>query len=171
MMSFNSQKASETEGQHDEIIKSSERNVSRNAISLKTADACLDWVIFPALLFIQFGATIFCQMKEGNATLDWKLVHSTILLFCIVAGLYRQILRQNSDSIAMLLLPEIFTNILLAMVMLVDTALAYATLVTLTAILIVVGSSFLFMVERHEQSGDYHQLCDEDDENEEEWIC
>jgi cbb3-type cytochrome oxidase maturation protein len=163
-----------TEGPSDEAsLQKITPKAARGILSTKVADACLDWVVFPALLFIQFGATMYCQTKEGLPVMDWKVVHLTILAFCCIAGAYRHVLRKNSDSIALLLLPEIFTNVLLAMVMLGSVALAYSTLVVLTLTLGVLGLVLFLWSLGPQQPDDYAILKDEeegeDDENN--WLC
>jgi FlaA1/EpsC-like NDP-sugar epimerase len=140
--------------------------------STTAADACLDWVVFPTLLFIQFGATMHCQMKEGVLDMDWKTVHSTIFLFCIVAGVYRQILRRYSESIVLLLLPEIFTNILLALIMFGEMKTAYLVLVFLTLILFSIGAILANCGREDERPTDYQRLQGEEEEDTDEaWIC
>jgi hypothetical protein len=162
--------------EHDQqaVAKPQRRKVGM--LSTKTADACLDWVIFPALLFIQFGATMYCQMRQGILILDWKVVHATVLLFCVVAGVYRQVLRRHPwESLVMLLLPEVFTNILLAMVMFGSLITAYESLVVLTFTLLAVGSlaaAHTSLLKRDVAPTDYQRLREEDDEDtEDEWVC
>lgn len=147
-------------------------------LSTKTADECLDWVVFPALLFIQFGATMFCQMKQGLLILDWKAVYATVLLFCVIAALYRQVLRRHPwGSLILLLLPEIFTNVLLGMVMFGSLLAAYEALVILLLILFGVGSIaaiHLYLHGRHVVSDDYQRLRNSDEvesDDDNDWIC
>ena len=60
---------------------------------------------------------MFKQMNESTLTMDWRIVQATIFLFCLVAGVYRQVLRRHPwDSLVLLLLPELFTNILLGII-------------------------------------------------------
>jgi hypothetical protein len=144
-------------------------------LSTKTADACLDWMLFPALIFVQFGLTMYySQMKEGILVMDWKVVHSTILVFCITAGFYRQILRLHSDSIFLLLLPEMFTNMIL-LATLGDFTTAYNILVAMTIVLLLIGSMIYYWAQASGTPSDYKQLVDVDAEevesDEEEWIC
>ena len=168
-------------------------NSTGSIFSSKFADACLDWVVFPALLFIQFGATMHWntnnsqqqqqQNEETLVSLDWKIIHSTILLFCLIAGIYRQILRSKSASencsIVFLLLPEIFTNILLALVMILPTiTIAYYALVVLSITLAVVGCIFEYFVDDKdddvEVTGDYQRLRDDEEDDDtviEDWVC
>lgn len=170
---------------NDVIKKAPTKSDNRGILSTKAADALLDWVVFPLLLFIQFGATMYCEFKAGiPLPLDWKLVHSTILVFCIVAGLYRQVLREWSESIILLLLPEIFTNILLATVMFGDLLLAYRFLITSTIVMMVVGTAYSLepsctslKIGPELDVDDYQRLVDEemgdevDEGSEEEWVC
>ena len=184
------------------VTKSNSNKVG--CLSTKVADACLDWVIFPALLFIQFGATmhwssgssseqttgteqqlpngIVIVVNDDSTSLNWMVVHSTIFLFCLIAGIYRQILRQKSDSIVFLLLPEVFTNILLALVMVLPTiTIAYYVLVALSVVLATVGCIFEYFVDVDQQevvvTSDYQRLNDEEDVEDcddcvvDEWVC
>jgi hypothetical protein len=147
-----------------------------DAFSSETADACLDWVIFPLLLFIQFGATMYCQMEEGGVLprLDWKTVHMTVFTFCLVAGIYRQIMRRHTRwcslvRLLLLLLPEIFTNILLAMVMFTSLSMAYTALTILALLLsligIVAGVDLLWNMDTQRASAEVIMMkFDDDDE-------
>lgn len=113
-----------------------------DCLSSTLVDACLDWVVFPSLLFVQFGATMVYEARMEKLVLDWCTVLFTIALFCLVAGLYRWIFRMHASchSLILMLLPEIFTNVVLAAVMFGTLALAYQTLVAATFILILLGS-------------------------------
>ena len=184
------------------VTKSNNSNKKVGFLSTKVADACLDWVIFPALLFIQFGATMHWSSTEQHtgteqqlpngivivvnddceSSLNWMVVHSTIFLFCLIAGIYRQILRQKSDSIVFLLLPEVFTNILLALVMILPTiTFAYYVLVVLSVVLATIGCIFEYFVDVEQRqevvTSDYQRLNDEDDDEDgddcvvDEWVC
>ncbi len=160
-------------------MKMIKRSRYSGILSTRTADACLDWVIFPALLFVQFGATMYCQYWQGILILDWSAVIATVAMFCIVAGIYRQVLRRHPmDSLVLLLLPEIFTNILLAMVMLGNIESAFDLLIALTLVQFLVGgivASHSAFLRRSPAAEDYRPLDDGDDdedcESEEEWIC
>lgn len=146
----------------------------RRRLSAKVADFCLDWVVFPALLFIQFGATMYCQMKEGALNLDWKIVHITIFLFCLVGGVYRQVLRRHPwESLFLLLLPELFTNIMLGTVIFGSLETAFNYLVAFTGVLSFLGliaAGQVLLHDRQVESSDY-QLLYETEESEDEWIC
>ena len=149
---------------------------SKGMLSTRSADACLDWVVFPALLFIQFAATMYCQMQQGVSDLDWKVVHAVVLLFCLVAGLYRQVLRRHPfESLVLLLLPEIFTNVLLAMVMFWSLEAAYEALISLTIILSLVGTAasvHIRLLDRETVPEDYQLLRSEEEKIAgDEWVC
>jgi hypothetical protein len=133
----------------------------RRCLSVKTADAILDWFIFPALLYIQFGVTLYCQQQQrtqiqppeaGVSHIDVTgivLIFSMITMFCVVAIGHRRIYRRRPrdddgssssssvPSLLLLLLPEIFTNVVLASVMLTDLVTAFRVLVVLTGLLTV----------------------------------
>lgn len=162
-----------------EVPMKSSRPMSRSKIlSTKAADAALDWIVFPLLLFVQFGATMYCQARQGVLELNWAIVLATISVFCIVAGIYRQVLRRHpSESLLFLLLPELFTNFLLAMVMFGDLGSAFEALVLLTVILGLVGglaSAHTSIIRKRTVPQDYQPLAgseEEDNESEDEWIC
>jgi hypothetical protein len=160
----------------DETMKTSKRPRYNGILSTRTADACLDWVVFPALLFVQFGATMYCQSQQGMLTLNWIRVLATVAIFCIVAGIYRQVLRRHPmDSLLLLLLPEIFTNILLALVMFGNIESAFQVLVILTLVLMAGGALATVhsvILQRNIVPEDYRPLNDkEEEESEDEWIC
>eukprot|EP00980_Cylindrotheca_fusiformis_P003661 scaffold818_cov136-Cylindrotheca_fusiformis.AAC.27 len=146
----------------------------RPLMSTNALDFCLDWVVFPSLIFIQFGATMYCQMKEGTLTMDWRVVHVTIFLFCLVGGIYRQVVRRHSwNSLGLLLLPELFTNITLGVVIFRSLEEAFICVVVFTGALsflglIAAGQALLF--EKKEEATDY-QLLSEHEGVEDEWIC
>ena len=148
----------------------------RRRLSAMVADFCLDWVVFPALLFIQFGATMYKQMHESTLTMDWRVVQGTIFLFCLVAGVYRQVLRRHPwDSLVLLLLPELFTNILLGIAIFGKLEEAFTYLVSFTAVLSVLGlvaaGQVLYFERSVEPSSSDYQLLKEGEEEEDEWIC
>lgn len=104
----------------------------RPCFSLRCVDLCLDWFVFPILLFIQFGATLYTTSHSNNDSLVVPPAYycmSQVALFCVVAGIYRNVLRRsnhhNNIPVMIMLLPELFTNLLLAWVMMgrLDTAL------------------------------------------------
>lgn len=155
----------------------------RKVLSTKAADACLDWFIFPALLLIQFGATMYCHARQGNLDMNWMVVITVVLLFCLVAGIYRQILRQHPwESLVVLLLPELATNVLLALVMMTDLQIAFDVLCVMTAILMLVGAMAQFHMMRLNQLStpqDYHLLLNDGSSSmeedlqdiEDDWFC
>ena len=150
---------------------------SRRILSTFTADAILDWLVYPMILYVQFATTMYWQMKQGVLELEWTAVTVDVLLFSLVAGVYRQILRQHPyESLSLLLLPEIFTNILLAMVVFGSIVTAYKTLKSFTYLLLIIGLIFgvqLHDQDRNVQNSDYHLLDDYDEEgsDDEDWIC
>jgi len=113
-------------------------------LSTKTADACLDWVIFPSLLFVQFGATLYCDeehQQDDQQLYNIMFCMSSVALFCAVAGIFRQIVRRHPtlESVVVLLLPEVMTNFLLAWVMIGSLNQALTILYWATGLLVVVG--------------------------------
>ena len=102
-----------------------------------------------------------------------------VTIFCFVAGLYRKVLRQHpTESLMLILLPEIFTNILLAVVMFSSLKVAYDALLIATAFLIMIGSVAMIQNFHFQQNdGDahvYQALGDHEDNSESssgEWMC
>mmetsp|Transcript_23170 Transcript_23170/g.43000 ORF Transcript_23170/g.43000 Transcript_23170/m.43000 type:complete len:181 (+) Transcript_23170:63-605(+) len=154
-----------------------QRRVGR-FLSVKFADALLDWFIFPALLFVQFGATMYCQQKQGLLIMDSKLVFSAVALFCLFAIAYRKVYRVHPiQSLVLLLLPEVFTNVVLATVMFAGLKIAFETMNVLTAVMAAlagVGSVQLYQyaIQHQPEAGDYERLHQEEDEDsDDEWVC
>ena len=44
-------------------------------------DALLDWIVFPLLLFIQFGTTMYCQQELGTLNVRWIRSMGLIAIF------------------------------------------------------------------------------------------
>jgi hypothetical protein len=108
---------------------------------------------------------MYGQKKQEVLEMDWKTVHSTIFLFCIVAGVYRHILRRYSEFIVLLLLPEIFTNVVLALIMFGEIKTAYMVLVFLTLILFSIGALLATCAREDERPTDYQRLQEEGEED------
>ena len=159
---------------------STTRRVGRN-ISVKFADAVLDWFIFPALLFIQFGATMYYQQQTQTTDMPWKYVMTGVAIFCVIAIVYRKIYRSHPiQSLTILLLPEVFTNVILATVMFQDFNTAFLVLIVFTVVLAVLGGVGCIQIthygrqeEKAAASGDYQRLHQEEDDvdSDEEWVC
>ena len=152
-----------------------EPRVGRN-LSVKFADAVLDWVIFPALLFIQFGATMYCQKKQGTLNMSWEIVLSCVAIFCLVSIMYRKIYRVHPiQSMVLLLLPEVFTNGILATVMFTSLENSFQVMLGLTAVLGMlsgIGSIQIATFNRQTAAGDYERVRrEEDDDSDDEWVC
>jgi hypothetical protein len=159
----------------DDLQKSKGRHVGRN-LSVKCADAVLDWFVFPALLFIQFGATMYCQQQQGVLTLRWSVVLGCVTLFCLVAVAHRKIFRIHPiQSLILLLLPELFTNAILTAVMFTNLATAFQTMVVLTNLMFIIAAVGYIQISqqtRTAEAGDYERLHeDEDIDSDEEWVC
>jgi FlaA1/EpsC-like NDP-sugar epimerase len=146
--------------------------------SVRIVNFCLDWVIFPTLLFVQFGATMYTESLSHALDVNWRLVHICIFLFCFVAGVYRQVIRRySSDSLFLILLPEFFTIFLLCSVIFGSLENAFYSLVVSTGMLSVRGilcaCQLLRMEEEPVQAEDYNLLLSSDsgeDGDEEECI-
>jgi hypothetical protein len=172
----------------------------RGILSVKMADAILDWFIFPALLYIQFGVTIYCQHQRqlDNKTapppsdLAWVFpIFVTITAFCVVAIGYRKVYRHHTtiSSLALLLLPEVFTNVVLCAVMVVDVTAAFGVLLALTALLAAMAAVGFCRQRRscrshppmsdptdykrliHPEDWDGMEAVEPDDGDDDEWLC
>jgi hypothetical protein len=157
------------------LITKEKQRVGRN-LSVKFADAILDWVIFPSLLFIQFGATMYCQKKQGTLSMSWEIVLLSVAIFCLVSIMYRKIYRVHPiQSMILLLLPEVFTNGILAMVMFTGLENSFKVMLGLTAVLAMmsgVGSVHITTISRQAAVGNYERILrDEDDNSDNEWVC
>lgn len=150
--------------------------IGRN-LSVKFADAILDWFIFPALLFIQFGATIYCQYQRGELTVCPKLVFIGVALFCLVAVAYRHVYRIHPiQSLVLLLLPEVFTNGILAAVMLSSLETSFSAMMSLTCLMGVMAGAGYVQISQYknesEDAVDYLLLVQEEEEDsDDEWVC
>jgi hypothetical protein len=167
--------------------KNDDRSVGRRRITVKCADAVLDWFVFPFLLFIQFGTTMYCQQQQDTLTVQWEFAMGVICIFCIAAVGYRKIFRIHPiQSITLLLLPEIFTNIVLATVMFTNILNALYILIVLTTIIFIVATTGYIQVQQYQRlllvplplphASDYKCLHQEEHEEEEidsddEWVC
>jgi hypothetical protein len=167
----------------------------RRLLSTKMADACLDWVIFPSLLFIQFGVTLGAQHQEQQQKgllpdPSFAVCFLNVALFCATAGIYRQVVRRHpTQSVFVLLLPEVLTNILLAWVMIGSLNEAFTLLLWSTGLLLLIGgvtqSHAMFIRRRRHGSANpnhYQLLVDKatsedgddeeyDDGSDNEWVC
>lgn len=156
------------------------RRATRTTNRLPTfscADAILDWIVFPLLLFVQFGTTMYCQQQLGILKLPWMPMMGIISVFCLSTIEYRKIYRGHpSQSITLLLLPEIFTNIVLASVMIVSPLyISVCILAVLTVVILFATTIGHFQVGRHERSvkDEGYKLLDEEfnEDSDDEWVC
>ena len=160
----------------DPANNTSQRPTARRGIlSTSCADAALDWVVFPALLFVQFGVIMYSQMLQDSLRLSWPVVMATIFAFCVVAGVYRRFLRKCCSSLVLLLLPEIFTNVVLALGMIGDLEYAFDFLIIFTGVLAGIGAGLAVIVSRMgDEAGDYRPLHVEEHQEEsddEDFLC
>eukprot|EP00533_Pseudo-nitzschia_delicatissima_P007490 CAMPEP_0116103692 /NCGR_PEP_ID=MMETSP0327-20121206/14022_1 /TAXON_ID=44447 /ORGANISM="Pseudo-nitzschia delicatissima, Strain B596" /LENGTH=178 /DNA_ID=CAMNT_0003595823 /DNA_START=57 /DNA_END=593 /DNA_ORIENTATION=+ len=155
-------------------------SVRQRLLSGRCIDALLDWIVFPLLLFIQFGTTMYCQQEGGTLNIRWMPAMGLIAIFCLASVIYRNVFRVHPiQSITLLILPEVFTNITLVTVMFVsDLMTAANTLTVLTLILLVLGAIGNIQLAHYERSvtapkaSGYKLLHPEENEDSgEEWIC
>lgn len=184
--SRNSLRSTIDNGSGNDRVVSNARNgdgssARRLCFRSKCADIILDWIVFPLLLFIQFGQTMYCQQKFGVPRLRWMPTMGLITLFCLSSVKYRRVFRAHPiQSIALLLLPEIFTNIILATVLVAtDLVTAYYILFALTAVLLVAAVIGHVQIAEYQRTtltmanaSDYKLLHpEENDSSDDEWEC
>lgn len=173
--------ASNEDGRDNGVVsQDDESSVRQRLLSGTCVDALLDWIVFPLLLFIQFGTTMYCQQELGTLNLRWMPAMGLIAIFCLVSVIYRNVFREHPfQSITLLILPEVFTNVVLATVMFAsDLITAANTLVVLTLVLLVLGAIGNLQLARYERSvtapkaSGYKLLHGEENElGGDEWIC
>jgi len=152
----------------------------RRILSVKCADVILDWIIFPLLLFVQFGSTMYYQQSMGMRKLPWAPTMGVISVFCIASVKFRNLFRTHPvQSIALLLLPEVFTNVVLAIVMVSnDLSIAFHTLIALTVVIVVTTLVGHCQMKKYKRAvvvpmeSEYKLLPEEEDEgSDDEWVC
>ena len=121
-----------------------------------------------------------CHSQQGILDLNWVYVIGTVFVFCVVAGVYRQILRNHpSESLPLLLVPEIATNILLALVMMAELKIAFEALIIMTVVLVLLGTMAQIHILHLQRVSvtveqDYQPLPGPEEEgpdSDDEWIC
>lgn len=159
----------------------------RGILSIKKAHAIFDWIFF-ALLNICFGLTLYCQYMQQydekqnsppRISLTWIIFNFlTIAVFCIIAVTYRNFYRCGPTIVSLLLflLPDIFANIVLHIVLVAGIFIGFVALVALTVVL----SIMLFIGFYHQRVSGLHSIVDptgykrltdpEDDDNDDEAI-
>jgi hypothetical protein len=80
-------------------------------ISVKFADAVLDWFISLVLLFIQFRTTMYYQQQAETTDMPWFYAATGVAIFGMIYLIH------PVQSLTILLLPEVCTNVILATVM------------------------------------------------------
>jgi hypothetical protein len=78
-------------------------------------DTFASLVVIPALLFLSFGEAFCTSSIAADTGLRWYMVSYSIVMFVVSATLYRQVLQECKITclVALLLLPEILTDIVL----------------------------------------------------------
>lgn len=103
-----------------------------------------------------------------------------VFLFCVTSVKYRKIFRVHPvQSITLLLMPEIFTNMVLSTILFTyDLLFAFRMLNVLTAIILVASAIGHLQVVKYERleavpkAGDYKLLKDEGNgDSDDEWVC
>jgi hypothetical protein len=75
-------------------------------------------VILPALLCLQFGMAFSMGHVQAETGLRWSVVNYSIVMFVVIAALYRQTVQEcKMTSTVALLLPEIIMDIVLGIVL------------------------------------------------------
>jgi hypothetical protein len=88
---------------------------SKNAL---WCDNFVALVFLPALLFLSFGEAFYTTSVDAGTGLRWSAVNCTIVMFVVIATLYRQALHECKITCPVaLLLPEILMDIVLSLVL------------------------------------------------------
>jgi hypothetical protein len=75
-------------------------------------------VVLPALLFLSFGEAFYTSSVDADTGLRWSVVNYSIVMFVVIATLYRQALHECKITFSVaLLLPEILMDIVLGLVL------------------------------------------------------
>jgi hypothetical protein len=122
---------------------------------------CVACVILPALLFLQFSMTFYMWCRVGTTTgLHWYLVNYSIVMFVIIASLYRRAIKdRNLTYSAVLLLPEILVSIVMDLVLFGKVLSAFLILLSsMLCLAVFVGVSMGDMVVANISPED---ACDE----------
>jgi hypothetical protein len=112
----------------DECYDVSDTKAQESAAHLNRVDAIFPynflvvWVVMPVFLFVQFGLAFYHQQDNDMTTttttltsMSWSTVNWNIVLFVVTVWLYRWACIDSSiTNPVLLLLPEIMTNIVLA---------------------------------------------------------
>mmetsp|Transcript_48145 Transcript_48145/g.52085 ORF Transcript_48145/g.52085 Transcript_48145/m.52085 type:complete len:131 (+) Transcript_48145:241-633(+) len=123
------------------------------------------------------------QQQQGRLAVQWESTMCSICIFCIAAVGYRKIFRIHPiQSIILLLLPEIFTNIVLATVMFINILNALYILIALTVVIFVIATIGFIQIQQYkrllltpQQANDYRCLHkherEEEEHSDDEWVC
>jgi hypothetical protein len=83
-------------------------------------------VFLPALLFLSFGEAFYTTSVDADTGLRWSAVNCSIVMFVVIATLYRQALHECKITCPVaLLLPEILMDIVLGLVLCSQVAPAF----------------------------------------------
>jgi hypothetical protein len=101
----------------------------------------------PFLLFLQFGIAFSSASRVDASTttttgLSWSVVNYNVVLFVITSSLYRQAVKSSCTTLkcsALVLLPEIITNIVLSLVMIDKIVAAFWLLLSSMLCLVFLG--------------------------------
>jgi hypothetical protein len=74
-------------------------------------------VVLPALLFSSFGEAFYLFSVDADTGLRWPMVNYTIVMFAIIATLYRRAVQDCKITSVALLLPEILAYMVLSLVL------------------------------------------------------
>eukprot|EP00934_Nitzschia_sp_Nitz4_P004154 Nitzschia sp. Nitz4//scaffold148_size54725//31499//32074//NITZ4_006660-RA/size54725-processed-gene-0.23-mRNA-1//-1//CDS//3329536754//4144//frame0 len=155
---------------------------SLNKCCCCVSELLLDWVVFPLLLFVQYGFSWHCQQSDQHLNNNTTLFPSAWLTalcvasFCLTSVGYRHVIKTHpvwNTHLVLLLLPEAFTNILLAVALWVSLGQALMVLTGFTLLLALMGMG----VAWHAQSWaistgeDVYQLLEEESLQEEDQLA
>jgi hypothetical protein len=111
------------------------------------SDNFVDLVVLPALLFLSFGEAFYMSSVDADTGLRWSVVNFSIVMFAVIATLYRQALYECKITCPVaLLLPEILVDIVLGLVLCGHVVPAFWLLLSSIVCIFVVASSIGVLV-------------------------
>jgi hypothetical protein len=135
------------------LVALEEESDDDNKDSSQSALWCDDFVslvVLPALLFLSFGEALYTSSVDANTGLRWSMVNYSIVIFVVIAALYRQAVQDCKITyLVAILLPEILIVIVLYLVLFGEVVPAFFLLLssTLCLAVFVVASNIGVLVE------------------------
>jgi hypothetical protein len=118
-------------------------------------------VVLPTLLFSSFGEAFYLSSANADTGLRWSVVNYSIVMFVIIATLYRRAIQECKITYSVaLLLPEILADIVLGLVLCGQVVPAFWFLLSSILCLAIFGvaSSIGVLVVGKNAKG-WHPIC------------